>query len=416
MNTGANRANMEDGRANCQWRAAKSSSPFTHWREPFVNYICESILAAWLFLGLSVTAVADSPAKLSADRAVRINARVNTEMKRLGIPGLSIAIATDDQLAYSRGFGTADVENQVPATSETVYRTASIAKSFTAVAVMQLAEQNKLDLDRNVDEYFSAFPKKKWPITARLLLAHMAGVRHYARPNESLNTRHYFDVQSALRTFADDPLLFEPGTDFRYSSFGYNLLGALVEQASGKDFNAYLQSAIFRPAGLKSTRPDNHFAIIPHRARGYIRLDDMDDDKLPAAVTRSMKPGNLYNAPLHDTSVKVPGGGLVSTAPDLVRFASAVNRGELLKPESLDAMWKPQHTKSGAKSDYGLGWRIYNHQGNRIVGHSGGQSGVATFFMLCPEKHAAAAVMCNLQRANLQSLCLYLIEQAIEEK
>jgi len=104
---------------------------------------------------------------------------------------------------------------------------------------------------------------------------------------------------------------------------------------------------------------------------------------------------------------------LVSTAPDLVRFATALNHGKLLSRESLDAMWEPQHTRSGAQSEYGLGWRIIEHDDRKIVGHSGGQSGVATFFMLCPEKHVAAAVMCNLQHATLQPLCLQLLEQAM---
>lgn len=372
-------------------------------------------LVLCILLLVAAPAIGGPPA-LSSDRTAKIDERVHAEMKELGVPGMSIAIATDDKLAYSKGFGLADVENQVPATADTVYRTASIAKSFTAVAVMQLAEQKKIDLDRHVDEYYPAFPKKEWPITARLLLAHMAGVRHYEKPFESLNTRHYFDVPSALRVFSDDPLLFEPGTEFHYSSFGFNLLGALVEQASGKEFDAYLKEAVWKPAGVESTRPDNHFAVIPHRASGYIRLDNMEDDKLPRAVTRSMKAGELYNAPLHDTSVKVPGGGLVSTAPDLVRFATAVNCGKLLSPKSLEAMWEPQHTKSGAQSDYGLGWRVFEHSDRKIVGHSGGQSGVATFFMLCPKKHAAAAVMCNLQHAKLQPLCLHLLEQAMKDE
>jgi CubicO group peptidase (beta-lactamase class C family) len=142
----------------------------------------------------------------------------------------------------------------------------------------------------------------------------------------------------------------------------------------------------------------------------------MEEDKLPRAVTRAMKSGELYNAPLHDTSVKIPGGGLVSTAPDLVRFATAVNRGKLLKPDSLQAMWEPQRMKGGEVSDYGLGWRIFERGEPKIVGHSGGQSGVATFFMLCPEKHAAAAVMCNLQHAKLQPLCRRLLELAMQEE
>jgi CubicO group peptidase (beta-lactamase class C family) len=376
-----------------------------------VNCSRRILLAVGILLVVSAPLLAKPAAGLTDDRTAATDALVRETMKKRGIPGLSIALAANDKLIYSKGFGLADVENDVPAAADTVYRTASIAKTFTAVAVMQLVEQKKIDLDRPVDEYYPAFPKKKWPVTARQLLSHMAGVRHYAWPFESLNTKHYFDVPSSLRTFDADPLLFKPGTDFHYSTFGYNLLGALVEQASGKEFTAYLQESIDKPAGLLATRADNHFVIIPHRARGYIRFKE-SEDKLPNAIARAMKSGELYNAPLHDTSVKIPGGGLVSTAPDLVRFATAVNSGKLLRPESLKAMWEPQHTVSGKSSDYGLGWRIMEQDGEKIVGHSGGQSGVSTYFMLCPEKGTAAAVMCNLQNADLRALCLQLLEQA----
>jgi CubicO group peptidase (beta-lactamase class C family) len=162
---------------------------------------------------------------------------------------------------------------------------------------------------------------------------------------------------------------------------------------------------------LAATQVDNHFEVIPHRARGYIRLTSDENEKLPESALTTMKPDKLYNAPLHDTSVKIPGGGMVSTAPDLVRFATAINRGKLLRAETLKAMWEPQLLKSKNGAEYGLGWRVLQHDGAKVVGHSGGQSGVATLFLLCPEKHIAAAVMCNLQGAKLQPLCLQLLDQ-----
>ena len=239
-------------------------------------------------------------------------------------------------------------------------------------------------------------------------------MRHYARPFESLSTKHYADVASGLQTFDSDPLLFKPGTEFRYSTFGFNLLGAIVEKKSGTDFADYLQESIWEPAGLKGTRVDNLYEVIPHRARGYIRFDPRSEERLPSAVTKEMTSGKIYNAPLHDTSVKIPGGGLVSTAPDLVRYASAIQAGKLLGGESVEAMWTPQHTTDGKETEYGLGWRIVRKDGPKVVGHSGGQAGVTTFLMICPEKHTAAAVMCNLQNAELRELCLKLLEQAGE--
>ena len=372
------------------------------------------LIAVWVGVAVQTSLMAQPAAQFPAERAAAIEGQVRKCMEEHGIPGLSIALAVDDQLVFSRGFGLSDVENQVPATADTVYRTASIAKTFTAVAIMQLVEQGRIDLDHPLDEYFAPFPKKEWPITARLLLGHMSGMRHYKAPTEPLNTEHFFDVTSSLHVFDADPLLFKPGTEFLYSTFGYNLLGALVEQASGKEYAAYVQDSICKPAELVATRTDNHYEIIPHRARGYIRREGDVGDGLPDSVVRVLKPGELYNAPLHDTSVKIPGGGMVSTAPDLVRFATAINRGKLLRQETLKVMWEPQHTLSNQVTEYGLGWRILQHDGQRIVGHSGGQAGVSTYFLLCPEKHIAAAVMCNLQGQKLQTLCLQLLDQAKE--
>ena len=197
------------------------------YRSHFVQHCRFTLIAVSLLIVLPeahCSSAAEPATRLPDERTAAIDALVRETLEEHGIPGVSIAVAVGDELVYSKGFGLADVENRVPATADTVYRTASIAKSLTAVAVMQLAEQKRIDLDRPVDEYYNGFPKKEWPITARQLLAHMAGVRHYKTPMESFNTRHYVDVRSALRTFDADPLLFQPGTEYSYSTFGYNLL------------------------------------------------------------------------------------------------------------------------------------------------------------------------------------------------
>ena len=173
------------------------------------------------------------------------------------IPGLSIAVVVDGALVWSRGYGTADLENHVPATATTAYRVASIGKTMTATAVMQLVEQGRIDLDAPVQTYCPAFPEKRWAVTSRHLLGHTSGIRHYGGPNEEaelFNTVHYDSVIEALDIFKDDPLLFEPGTAHQYSSFGYNVLGCVIEGASGQDFRTYLREHVFEPAGMASTR------------------------------------------------------------------------------------------------------------------------------------------------------------------
>ncbi|MEX0643358.1 MAG: serine hydrolase [Pirellulales bacterium] len=370
-----------------------------------------ALVAVWIGIVLQTSLLAKPAPQLSGEKVAAAESLARKFMDAHGVPGLSIALAIDDQLVFSRGFGLSDVENQVPATADTVYRTASIAKALTAVAVVQLAERGLIDLDRPLDEYFAAYPKREPPITARLLLGHLAGVRHYKRPGESLMTKHYFDIPSTLKVFDADPLLSKPGAEFHYTTFGFSLLGAIVEQASGQEFTKYLHDSVCTPAQMCATRSDDHFALIPHRARGYMRLEGKPADGAPGFIRHVLKPDTLYNAPLHDTSVKIPGGGMVSTSPDLVRFATAMNCGQLLRPESLRAMWEPQRTLDDKPSQYGLGWRVLKLGDFKVVGHSGGQAGVSTCFLLCPEKHVAAAVMCNLQGLSPQQLCLQLLTE-----
>lgn len=372
------------------------------------HFICVTLM----IMLSSVTQPTRGDEQLSDESVEQVTRILQQELETEGIPGISAALAVDGKLVWSDGFGLADVENDVLATSKTVYRTASIAKTLTAVALMQLVERGKLDLDRPIHEYFDGFPRKRWPLTARQLLCHQAGIRHYKQADESLLTKHFPDLRSALQLFSLDPLLFEPGTNYHYTTFGYNLAGALVEYVSGQEFATYVGENICQPAGMRSTRDDDHFAIIAHRARGYMRSKSDPSDGIPRSLSALMQPKTLYNAPMHDTSMKIPGGGMVSTAPDLVRFATAINRGQLLSQDSLDLMWTSQETRDGQDTEYGLGWRIMERDGWKVVGHSGGQAGVSTYFMLCPERNTAAAVMCNLYGHKLQSACFQLLDVA----
>ncbi len=143
---------------------------------------------------------------LEAQRAEEIEGLVRQAITDEGIPGLSIAIANKNKLVYARGFGQADVENSVSVSPETKFRTASIAKPITAVAVLALAEEGKVDLDAEVQAYCAEYPKKRWPLTSRQLLGHLGGVRHYKHSGESLSTQHYFSLDSALGTAVQSAL------------------------------------------------------------------------------------------------------------------------------------------------------------------------------------------------------------------
>ena len=331
----------------------------------------------------------------------RIEALIGTEMSGQGIPGLSVAVGIDNTIVYSNGFGMADVENSVPTRAVTRFRTASIAKPITAVLVLQQVEAGHIDLDAPVQQYCERFTEKRWPVSTRQLLGHLGGVRHYKSREEASSKQHFFSLKAALEQFADDPLLHEPGTRFSYSSFGFNLLGSIVEGATERDFMELLQEAVLEPAGMQHTRSDDHFAVVPNRARGYMRPSSLAIAFMPGS---RLKPGELYNARLHDTSMKIPGGGLLSTSADLVRFAMAAAGGKLLKPETVSTMWSRQKTADDKETDYGLGWGIREHQGVRHVAHGGGQAGTSTYLMLIPDSGVCVAVMSNLQGARLTEL------------
>jgi CubicO group peptidase (beta-lactamase class C family) len=297
------------------------------------------------------------------------------------------------------GYGQADLENDVPASAATRYRTASIAKSMTAVMALRLSEDGELDLDAPVQTYLPAFPTKPWPLTSRHLLSHLGGVRHYARPGEASGKDSYRSVQSALDLFAADPLLHEPGTRYHYTTYGYNLLGAIAERVTATSYEDLLEHFITTPAGMASTCLDRQARIIPHRARGYAR-----------------RGREVVNAELHDTSMKIPGGGLLSTSGDLVRFALAVNTGKLLKPETVTAMWTRQRTNDGTQVEYGQGWRVSaDGVEPKTVSHSGAQAGTATILMLQPATGRAVALMCNMEGAKLGTLAEAVLSILNEE-
>lgn len=333
-----------------------------------------------LFLAASV-AQAQQAAGLPVDKREKVEKAITAQMSRLGIPGLSIAVVVDHKLRWSNGYGLADIENFVPAKAMTAYRLGSISKPITATAVMQLAERGKLDLDAPIQKYCPAFPEKQWPLTARHLLGHLGGVRHYNGVAEFASTRHYNSVVEGLDMFKNDPLLSEPGTKYTYTTHGYAVLGCAVEGASGTRFEDYVRENVFKPAGMDRIRVDHVSDIILNRAQGYEKTQS----------------GELRNSGLADTSYKIPGGGFISTVEDLAKFAIAMQNSVLVKKETLNNMWVSLKTRDGKETGYGLGWRVTERNGMKEVHHGGAQQRVSTFLYTIPEKGLAVVLMTNLE-------------------
>ncbi len=339
--------------------------------------------------GASAQQPQQQPAPLPAEKVKQIEALVAAEMAKQKIPGMSVAVVAGGQPRWAAGFGMQDVENDVPARASTVYRLGSISKPITAVAAMQLFERGRLDLDAPVRKYCPAFPEKQWPVTTRQVLGHLSGIRHYKSDDEFNSTRFYANVADGLSMFKDDPLLHEPGAKYTYTTHGYSVLGCVVEGASGRPFADFVRENVFAPAGMERIRVDSVADIIRNRAQGY-RITDK---------------GELTNSPLADNSYKVPGGGFVSTVEDLSKFAAALQAGKLLKRETSELMYARQKTNDGKETSYGLGWGVgVRPNGQRAVGHSGGQQRVSTFLHMQPEQGLAVVIMSNLEGARLSNL------------
>ncbi|MGE0145389.1 MAG: serine hydrolase domain-containing protein [Planctomycetota bacterium] len=296
-----------------------------------------------------------------------------------GIPGLSVAVRLPDSRILTAASGLADVENEVPATNASVFRFASISKSLTAVAALRLAARGELDLDADVRLRVPEFGEKVGVVTTRQLLGHLAGVRHY-RSGEIASVRHYTDVVTPLQIFANDPLIHPPGTRYLYSTYGFNLAGAVVARAGGESFFALLKREVLDPAGMTATVIDDPFALIRHRAKGYRRVDD-----------------RLANSILVDIGNKVPGGGLCGTADDLARFADALLTGRLLDDASREIAWTSQHTSDGKPTGYGCGFQVKLVDGHRIVSHGGAQPQVSTLLWIDADAGLAVVLLANLE-------------------
>lgn len=340
-------------------------------------------------------AVALRGAEFAPSKIAEIEKMISMEMSRQQIPGMSIAIGKGTEAIWTNAYGMADLENFVPARAGTLFRTASIAKPITAVAVLQLHERGTLDLDAPVQKYVARFPEKQWPVTARQLLGHLGGIRAYRDDGSDFyNVRHFDNSLDALQVFEADPLLSEPGTTYKYSTYGYVLLGAIVESVAKMRVIEYFQANIFEPARMTATRADDHFTITPGRSRWYSRRQD----------------GVVVNSGFMDTSVKIAGGGLVSTSADLVSFARAVNSGRLLKPETVKLMWTPLSTRDGKPTHYGLGWGVNELKGRKQVAHTGGQAGTSTLLRLLPDDGIALAMMFNLDGVKFNELADRILE------
>jgi serine beta-lactamase-like protein LACTB len=349
------------------------------------------VLALVAFLAQAPSTCVSRPAAPVATRWAAAAARAHAiacEKLAPEIPGFAIAVAVDGRIVWSEAFGFADLEARRQATTGTQFRVGSVSKPLTATAIGQLFETGKLDLDAPVQRYVPTFPEKGALITTRLVGGHLAGIRHY-QGDEFILNRRFATITDGLSIFANDSLLFPPGTRFAYSSYGFNLLGAVVEGASHEEFLAYMSRHVFKPLRMTATAPDKNDSLIPNRTQFY-------------ETRRRLLGGGFTVAPAVDNSYKWGGGGFLSTAEDLVRFGSALLGPGFLKAATLELLFTPQHTTSGEATPYGIGWFVAKDSlGHRYVYHGGGSVGGTTAFGVDRDSRVVFALVTNLSDARL---------------
>jgi CubicO group peptidase (beta-lactamase class C family) len=332
-------------------------------------------VALW---GLSV-AVAGRPAPCAGQASVaeRAAAFVESVRQEWGAPGVSAAVALDGRIVFAEGAGWADLRDSVPARPETVYRIASTSKAITATAVLQLVERGVVGLDDDVRRYVPEFPSKRWPVTVRQLLTHTSGVRHYRQGETSRKTEHYASVADAISLFAGDSLLFEPGSQYHYSTYGYTLLQGVIEAAAGMPFREYLRRNVWRRAEMSRSDLEVRGEAYPHRATGYNRPG-----------------GDARPVPLDDVSFKYAGGGMLSTTADLVRFCSALFADRLLSAAWSAESMTPQIPDLNGEIAWAWGTRLDSLR-RRVVWHPGRSFGFESQLLCYPDQRLAVAVLTN---------------------
>ena len=361
-------------------------------KQKFARNLSGIAAAVVVCAALSAFSPAQEP-RLSDTKRTQIEAAVSKFMASTHVPGVSVAVVENGMLEWAGGFGFADLENNVPASEHTLFRLGSISKPLPATGAMELWEQGKLDLDAPVQKYCPAFPQKQASITTRLVMGHLAGIRHYKSGSqddpEVGNTKHFDDpIQAGLDFFKNDPLVSDPGKQFHYSTQGYTVVGCVMEGASGAKYVDFMLHHVFAPAHMDHTQADNRFAIIPYRTRFYQKTQS----------------GTVENADFLDSSYKIPGGGWLSSADDMARFEVAILTDRLMKPATRDLMWTPLKPSERKANGYALGWGTFTEDGIRYVGHSGGQQGTSTDFLIAPEQRAGVVVLTNMEEVNPNQL------------
>ena len=344
---------------------------------------------AIVLLVLNITfCFSQSLGNLQDEKTKTANDVAETFLKENKIPGMAISVSENGKIIWSEGFGYSNIKLKTEVSpSETQFRIASISKSITAAALAKLADDGKLYFDESIYTYVPDFPKKEYEFTVRQVGGHIAGIRHYNGQEFILNEK--MTIVEGLDIFKNSPLRFKPGSDYGYSTYGWNLLSVVVQNASETPFNDYMQETIFKPLKMESTTLDLSDSDMPNRTQFY-RITNDDVIVLGKPVSNEHK---------------VAGGGFLSTSDDLIRFGNEIISPQIVSEASIKELVTPQTLDSGKSTNYGIGFSIGTTQKDTPkYSHSGGGIGASTLLMIYPEENIVISILSNLSQAPIRSL------------
>ena len=328
---------------------------------------------------------------------------MRTGLVEHNLPGISIAVGVGDDIVWAEAFGFANLDARSPLTPDHRFRIGTASKMLTSAAVGLLLERGQLELDQDIHTYVAEFPRKQWPVTLRHVLAHTAGIGTDSGDEGPFYGQACERPADALQEFADADLRFEPGTQYRYSNYGWILVSAAIEAVIKKRLMTFMRDEIFDPLGMSDTRDDSLTKDIPDRVTPYFPRFAADPRYGPD--------------PMRDIELSCYSGsaGFLSTPTDLVRFGLAIDSGTLLQPETVELLQTSQRLRSGEETGYGLGWHLETvtllGQPAPIVGYDGEVlGGVNGSLILLRDRHLVIAVISNTSYADTPSLALKVAE------
>ncbi|MCK5147007.1 beta-lactamase family protein [bacterium] len=300
-------------------------------------------------------------------------------MDSKSIPGMSIAVAYRGTPIWSQGFGQANIEFNVPVEPHSKFRIASVSKPIAAVLTAYLYQNAVIDIDAPLLADLPDFTDRRYDFTLRQLMSHAAGIRHYWA-KDTLTAHLYHSISAGMAIINEDKLLHKPGSRWHYTSYGYNIVGHILEIKTGKTFEALLQDSLFTPLQMQNSTIDHPYRIIDNRCAAYVLNED----------------GHVKNAPFYDNRYKIPSGAILSTAEDMVQFGQAIINTPYLNESTKEFIFTPFQYTDEEDSDTAFGWiNMLDEAGRRVYGHLGGQTGSCSAIMIYPEYDLVIAWLGN---------------------